>query len=135
MAAGFLAAAFLAAGFLAAAAFAAGFLAEAALVSTLASSVTGAFTPNIFYSAHPRIKKILSEIKTAGAVSIPIINFEPIKTLAKADTSHQIGELGFVWLLLSLFVISILSYFWAYSHVELVLADFFLVNSIGTSLP
>jgi hypothetical protein len=36
---------------------------------------------------------------------------------------------------LSLFVISILSYFWAYNHVELVLADFFLVNSIGTSLP
>ena len=134
-AAGFLAAAAFAAGFLVAAAFAAGFFAAAALISTLASSVTGAFTPNIFCNAHPKIKKILREINTAGAVSIPIINFEPIKTLAKADTSHQIGELGFVRLLLSLFVISILSYFWAYNHVELVLADFFLANSIGTSLP
>jgi hypothetical protein len=111
LAAGFLAAAVLAAGFLAAAVLAAGFLAAAALATTLVSFTTGAFAPNIFCNAHPNTKKILSEIKTAGAVSIPETSFEPIKTLAIADTNHQIGELGFVWLLLSFFVISILSYF------------------------
>ena len=106
-----MAAAVLAAGFLAAAALAAGFLAAAALATTLVSPTTGAFAPNIFCNAHPNTKKILSEIKTAGAVSIPETSLEPIKTLAIADTNHQIGELGFVWLLLSFFVISILSYF------------------------
>jgi hypothetical protein len=111
LAAGFLAAAVLAAGFLAAAVLAAGFLAAAALATTLVSPTTGAFAPNIFCNAHPNTKKILSEIKTAGAVSIPETSLEPIKTLAIADTNHQIGELGFVWLLLSFFVISILSYF------------------------
>ncbi|MDA9324454.1 hypothetical protein N9Q50_00915 [Amylibacter sp.] len=111
LAAGFLAAAALAAGFLAATVLAAGFLAAAALATTLVSPTTGAFAPNIFCNAHPNTKKILSEIKTAGAVSIPETSLEPIKTLAIADTNHQIGELGFVWLLLSFFVISILSYF------------------------
>ena len=96
---------------MAAAVLAAGFLAAAALATTLVSFTTGAFAPNIFCNAHPNTKKILSEIKTAGAVSIPETSFEPIKTLAIADTNHQIGELGFVWLLLSFFVISILSYF------------------------
>ena len=97
---------------MAAAVLAAGFLAASALATTLVSSTTGTFAPNIFCNVHPNTKKILSEIKTAGAVvSILETSSEPIKTLAIADTNHQIGELGFVWLLLSFFVISILSYF------------------------
>ncbi len=46
-------------------------------------------------------------------VSIPTTSFDPMKTLAIADTNHQIGELGFVWLLFSLFDISLLPYFFA----------------------
>ena len=88
-------------------------LSETAATSVILSSK--AFAQKILRNAQPSIRKILSEIKIAGTVSIlnpSPVSFVPINALTTADTSQHIIELELKELLFSSVFILIFLKFW-----------------------
>ena len=91
-------------------------LSETAATSVILSSK--AFAQKILRNAQPSIRKILSEIKIAGTVSIlnpSPVSFVPINALTTADTSQHIIELELKELLFSSVFILIFLKFWLHS--------------------